>query len=89
MVQRILQVAKSILLHVANHSVAICFSVLPTGYMNPVIFVVGGLENHLVEVGIVLDEVNPTVSGLHVGVTTVVIPGGISREGQQEVGGFA
>lgn len=64
-------------------------SVLPAGDMNPVVLVVSRLENHLVEVGVVLDEVNPLASSLHVGVATVVIPSGKRGEGQQEVGSFA
>ena len=65
------------------------FSVLPAGDMNPVVLVIGSLENHLIEVGVVLDEVNPLAGSLHVGVATVVIPSGIRGEGQQEVGSFA
>jgi len=78
-----------LLFQVSDDSMPVGFSVLPAGDMNPVILVIGCLQNHLVEVGVVLDEVNPLAGSLHVGVTTVVVPGDIRREGQQEVGSFA
>jgi len=64
-------------------------SVLSARDVNPVVLVVRRLENHLVEIGVMFDEVNPLAGSLHVGVATVVIPSGIRGEGQQEVGGFA
>ena len=42
----------------------ISLSVLPARDMDPIILVVGSLQNHLVEVGVVLDEVNQLAGSL-------------------------
>ena len=76
-------------LQVANHLVAVGPAVLAAGDVNPEVFAVGGLENELIEVGVVLQIVEPLAGGLKVGMTLVVIPGGIAGEGQAEVGSFA
>ena len=64
-------------------------AVLAAGDVNPEVFAVGGLENELVEIGVVLKEVEPLAGGLQVGMTLVVVPGGIAGEGQADVSGFA
>ena len=42
--------------------------------VDPEVEVVGGLEDELVVVGIVLEEVEPLASHIHVGVTLTVMP---------------
>ena len=69
--------------------VAVGTAVLAAGDVNPEVFAVGGLENQLIEVGVVLQIVEPLAGGLQVGMTLVVIPGGIAGEGQADVCGFA
>lgn len=57
--------------------------------MNPEIFAIRGFEDELVEVGVMLKEVEPTVGFIHVGVAEVVFPVGVRREWETEVGSFA
>ena len=64
-------------------------AVLAAGDVDPEVFAVGGLENQLVEVSVVLEIVEPLASGLKVGMTLVVIPGGIAGEGQADVSSLA
>ena len=64
-------------------------AVLAAGDVNPEVFAVGGLENELVEVGVVLEIVEPLAGGLQVGMPLVVIPGGIAGEGQADVSSLA
>ena len=49
-------------------------AVLAAGDVNPEVFAVGGFENELIEVGVVLQIVEPLAGGLKVGMTLVVIP---------------
>ena len=68
---------------------AVGTAVLAAGDVNPEVFAVGGLENELVEVGVVLKEVEPLAGGFKVGMAFVVVPGGIAGDGQADVGSFA
>ena len=58
------------------------------GHVDPVVATVGGFEDELVEVGVVLQEVEPAVGDVHVGVVEVVIPIGVGSLGKLYVGGF-
>ncbi len=49
MVQRILQVAKSLFLHVANHPMPVGASVLSTGDVNPIVLVNASQESASLE----------------------------------------
>ena len=57
---------------------AVGFAVLAARDVNPEVLTVGCLHNELVEVGIVLEPVEPLAGGLHVSMTLVVIPGSIA-----------
>lgn len=59
----------------------ILFPVLTAGNMNPEVLPVGGLQNELVKVAIVLNPVKPLAGGLKVGMALVVIPSSIIRKG--------
>ena len=64
----------------------VLLSVLAAGNVDPVVLAVLGLENELVEVGMLLQEGEPTVGNVHVGVALVVVPSGIGCLGQADVG---
>ena len=68
---------------------AVGTAVLAAGDVNPEVFAVGGLENQLIEVGVVLQIVEPLAGGFKVGMALVVIPGGIAGEGQADVSSLA
>ena len=51
--------------------VAVGLAVLAAGDVNPEVFAVGGLENQLIEVGVVLKEVEPLTGGFEVGMPLV------------------
>lgn len=51
-----------------------------TADMDPVVATVRGLHDQLVEVGVMLQEVEPLLCELHVGVALVVIPIGVGVE---------
>ena len=74
---------------VTNDLVAVGPAVLAAGDVNPEVFAVGGLENELVEIGVVLQIVEPLAGGFQVGMAFVDVPGGIAGEGQAEVSGLA
>ena len=59
---------------------AVGTAVLAAGDVNPEVFAVGGLENELVEVGVVLEIVEPLAGGLKVGVAFVIVPSCIRRK---------
>ena len=50
---------------------AVGLAVLAAGDVNPEVFAVGGLENQLIEVGVVLKEVEPLTGGFEVGMPLV------------------
>ena len=58
------------------------------GDVDPV-FAMGMLEDELVEVGMVLQEIKPSVGNGHVGMREVVAPIDIRGSGQAYVAGFA
>lgn len=58
------------------------------GDVDPV-FAMGMLEDELVEVGVVLQEIKPTVGNGHVGMREVVAPIDIRGSGQADIGCFA
>ena len=64
------------------------FPVLPARNVNPIILAVGGLEDELVEIGVMLQPVEPLAGSLKVGMTLVVVPGCIAGEWQTDVGSF-
>ena len=55
-------------------------AVLAAGDVNPEVFAVGGLENKLVEVSVVLEIVEPLAGGLQVGMAFVIVPSCIRRK---------
>ena len=65
--------------------VAIELRVATARDVNPEVEVVGGFEDELVVVGIVLEEVEPLASHIHVGVTLTIVPLEGS-DGQTDVG---
>ena len=67
---------------------AVGSAVLAARDVNPEVLAVGGLEDELVEVAIVLNPVEPLAGGFEVSMTFVVIPSGIGGEGQTDVGSF-
>ena len=75
--------------HVADNLVPIGFHIPSAADMQPVVLVVRGLEDELVEVGVVFDEVHPAFGLLQIGMPAVILPRGVGGEGQQEVGSFA
>ena len=58
------------------------------GDVDPV-FAMGMLEDELVEVGVVLQEIKPTVGNGHVGMREVVAPINIRGSGQADISCFA
>lgn len=64
-------------------------AVLAAGDVDPVVVAVGGLQDELVEVGVLLEVGEPTVGSLHIGVVFAVSPRGVVGFGQGNVGGFA
>ena len=75
-----------LLAHVAEDLVAVLFAVGSAADMDPVVTTVGGLHNQLVKVGVVLQEVEPLLGELHVGVALVVIPICVGIERHMDVG---
>ena len=51
----------SLLLHVPYHLMAVGSSVFTAANVNPVVLVVGGLQDELVEIRVVLNEVHPAI----------------------------
>ena len=72
----------------ADDLVAVLALVGSAGDVNPV-FAMGMLEDELVEVGVVLQEIEPAVGNGHVGMREVVAPIDIRGSGQADVAGFA
>ena len=65
-------------------------STIPTtGYMYPEIFAIGGFEDELIKVSVMLEPVEPLAGGLKVGMTLVVIPSCVRSQGQADVSGLA
>lgn len=81
-------VRRLLLLKIADHLVAVLALVGTAGDVEPV-FAMGVLEDELVEVGMVLQEIEPAVGNVHVGMREVVSPVGVGGAGQTDVGGFA
>lgn len=69
-----------LLVHVAEDLVTVLLAVGSTADMDPVVATVRGLHDQLVEVGVMLQEVEPLLCELHVGVALVVIPIGVGVE---------
>ena len=67
---------------------AVARAVRLAGDVDPV-FAMGMLEDELVEVGMVLQEIKPSVGNGHVGMREVVAPIDIRGSGQAYVAGFA
>lgn len=57
--------------------------------MDPVVTTVGGFHDQLVEVGVVLQVIEPLLGEIHVGVALVVIPICVGIEWHMDVGCFA
>ena len=57
---------------------AVSSAVLAARDVNPEIFAVGGLEDELVEVGIMLEPVEPTSGHLHIGMLAVIVPASVA-----------
>ena len=53
---------------------AVLFAVGSAADMNPIVTTVGGLHDQLIEVRVMLQEVEPLLGELHIGVTLVVGP---------------
>lgn len=53
---------------------AVAFGVFATANVDPVVTTVACFHDQLVEVGVMLQEVEPLLGELHVGVAFVVIP---------------
>ena len=68
---------------------SVFLAVLAAGDVEPVVETVGGLQDELVEVGVLLEVGEPTVGNLHIGVALAVSPRGVVGFGQGNVGGFA
>ena len=68
---------------------AVGSAVLAARDMYPEVFAVGGLENELVIISVVLQPIKPLAGGLKVGMTLVIIPSGIACERQTDVSSFA
>ena len=64
-------------------------AVLSAGDVEPVVLAVGGFEDELVEVGVVLDKVHPAFCLVEVGVPLVILPVGVGRKRQFQISGFA
>lgn len=59
---------------------AVGSAILPARDVNPEVLAVGGLEDELVKVAIVLNPVKPLAGGLHISMTLVIIPSGIAGQ---------
>lgn len=55
----------------------------------PKVYAIGRFEYQLVEVGVALNEIEPSACSLKVGVPSVIIPGGVGGEWQTDVSCFA
>lgn len=62
--------------------------VLAAADVNPIVFVVGGFDDGLVEIGVGDEPVEPTVEDVHVGVGEVVVPVDVAGLGDEDVGCF-
>lgn len=60
--------------------------VLAAADLNPIVFVVGGFDDGLVEIGVGDEPVEPTVEDAHVGVGEVVVPVDVAGLGDEDVG---
>lgn len=68
---------------------AVLLEVGTTADVDPIVATVGGFHNQLIKVGVVLQEVEPLLCELHVGVALVVIPVGVGVEWHMDDGRFA
>lgn len=84
-----LDFAQGRLAHVAEDLVSVLLGVLAATYVNPVVTTVGGFHNQLVKVGVVLQEVEPLLGEIHVGVALVVIPIRVGIERYMDISGFS
>ena len=67
---------------------AVARAVRLAGDVDPV-FAMGMLEDELVEIGMVLQEIEPAIGNGHVGMREVVAPIDIRGSGQAYVAGFS
>ena len=72
----------------AQDLASVLFEVLPTRDMNSEILSVWGLDDGLVEVGVLNDPVEPAVQDLLVGVGLSIFPLGVRGLGNLDVGSF-
>lgn len=63
--------------------------VLTAGDVEPEVLAVGGFEDELVEVGVVLQKVEPAAGNGHVGMRPVVCPIGVGGSGEVDVGSLS
>ena len=68
---------------------SVLLAVLATGYVDPVVETVLCFQDELVKIGMLLEEGEPTMGHIHVGVTLVVFPRGVPGLGKADVGRFA
>lgn len=57
---------------------AVGSAILPARDVDPEVLAVGGLEDELIKVSIVLNPVEPFAGSFQIGMTLVVVPGGIA-----------
>lgn len=62
--------------------------VLSARDMDPIVSTIGGLHNQLIEVGVMLQEVEPLLGELHVGVVLVVVPIRVGVKRYMDVSSF-
>ena len=73
----------------ADDLVAVPAPVLAAGDVEPEVLAVGGFEDELVEVGVVLQKVEPAAGNGHVGMRPVVRPIGVGGSGEVDVGSLS
>ena len=52
-------------------------AILSTANVNPEVLAVGGLEDELIKISVMLKEIKPASGHLHIGMLAVVVPGRI------------
>ena len=77
------------LLQIPDDLMSVGLAVSTAGDVEPVVLAVGGLQDQLVEVGVMFEEIDPAVGNFQVGVPSVILPSGIGGEGQAKVGSLA
>ena len=77
------------LLQIPDDLMSVGFAVSTAGDVEPVVLAVGGLQDQLIEVGVMFEEIDPAVGNFQVGVPSVILPSGVGGEGQAKVGSLA